>query len=204
MPDVAADVASEAATLSCATAPASKCSPAAPGSVVRGALTFDASHFSAGQNVNLAIFLFHQWTVDSSEAVTGGHPHAYKYVKNVDVSTGQLTFDIDLCELGPAMYSEENCGFNLVVMLDDTQKNNPDVYGPNAFLPRQGELVKLTQLNVSCMGDSQCLTISADCTAGQACTTYTPITMSSCVCSTQHCPSTSVVCHYPPSDAGAD
>lgn len=197
------EVVVEAATLQCAPTPPSKCTPAEPGSVVRGVITFDPTHFPAGENVNLAIFLFHQWVLDPSEAQTGGHAHAYKYVKGVDVTTGQLTFDIDLCEIGPAMYSEENCTFNLVVMLDETGKNNPDVYGASSVVVSKGELVKMTPLSISCHGDSQCLPITADCSTGLTCTTYTPISMSSCICAADSCPSQSTICQAA-SDAGAD
>ena len=170
--------------------------------MIRGVLSFDPTHFSASENVNLAMFLDHQWTMAAGEATTGGHPHAYKYVKSVDVTTGQLTFDIDLCELGVAMYSEENCGFNLIVMLDETGKNNPDLYGQAALMPAAGELVKMTQLDVSCHGDSQCLSVTADCTMGTACTTYAPITMASCTCAASSCPSQSIICTKPMMDGG--
>ncbi len=199
----AVDVQVEAAKIECVTpVPTSKCTQQNPASVIRGVVTFDPTHFADGQSVNLGLFLFHQWTMDPSEAAIGGHPHAYKYVKNVDVTSGQLQFDIDLCELGIAMYSEENCGFNLVVMLDENGDNNPN-NGEGALTPTKGELVKLTPLAVSCHGDSQCLSVTADCTGGTACTTYTPITMSSCVCAANACPSESVICTAP-SDAGGD
>jgi hypothetical protein len=200
-PDVApADVAVQ--QLACVTpVPTSKCTSPTPSSVIRGVVTFDPTHFSDGQNVNLALYLYHQWTMAPNEATIGGHPHAYKYIKGVDVTTGQLAFDIDLCELGVAMYSEENCGFNLVVMLDENNDNDP-ARGEYALTPTKGELVKLTPLDVSCHGDSQCLQITADCTDGTKCTTFTPITMESCVCASNKCPSESVVCHS--ADAGTD
>jgi len=160
-PDAAADVAVQ--TLSCVTpVPASKCGTPAESSVIRGVVSFDPTHYSEGQNVNLALYLYHQWTMSASEATLGGHPHAYKYIKGVDVSSGQVAFDIDLCELGVAMYSEENCGFNLVAMLDENNDNDP-ARGSYALTPTAGELVKLTPLDVSCHGDSQCLAITADC-----------------------------------------
>jgi hypothetical protein len=194
------DVVIEASAPQCADPPASKCTPQNQGSVIRGVLSFDPTHFSAGENVNLAIYLYHQWTMASYESTVGGHPHAYKYVKGVDVTTGQLQFDIDLCELGVAMYSEENCGFNLVVMLDETGKNDPDMYGVPAMYPVAGELVKLTPLTVSCHTTSQCVAITADCADGTSCTTYTPIAMSSCICATNSCPSQSTICTH--ADAG--
>jgi hypothetical protein len=198
--DVAADVSTQ--TLACTTPiPTSKCATPTDSSVILGVVSVDATHFSAGQNVNLALYLYHQWTMSPSEATIGGHPHAYKYIKGVDVSSGQVAFDLDLCELGVAMYSEENCGFNLVVMLDENADNDP-VRGNYALTPTMGELVKLTPLDVSCHGDSQCLSIAADCTDGIHCTTFKPITMSSCVCASDKCPSESVVCHS--ADAGTD
>jgi hypothetical protein len=196
------DVQLEASQLECVSpVPTSKCNPQNPGSVVRGVLTFDPTHFSDGENVNLAMFLYHQWIMEPGENQIGGHPHAYKYVKGVDVTTGQLQFDIDLCELGVAMYSEENCAFNLVVMLDENGDNDPDARGESALTPTKGELVKLMSLDVSCHGDSQCVAVTADCTGGVACTTFTPIAMSSCICAADSCPSQSVICTEP--DAGA-
>ena len=189
--------------LDCVTpVPASKCTPGNPGSVIRGVVSFDPTHFTDGESVSLGLFLYHQWTMDPSEAAIGGHPHAYKYTKNVDVTSGQIQFDIDLCELGVAMYSEENCAFNLVVMLDENGDNNP-TKGESALTPTKGELVKLVPLSVSCHGDSQCLSVNADCNGGTACTTFTPIAMSSCVCAANACPSQSVSCSEP-SDAGTD
>lgn len=191
----------DASTVQCADAPKSKCAPANPGSVIRGVATIDPNHYAPGAKVNLGIFLYHQWVMDSSEATNGGHPHAYKYVKNVDVTTGQVPFVLDMCELGVAMYSEENCGFNLVVMFDENGDNNPDVSGQAALVPTKGELVKMTPVDVSCHGDSQCLGITADCVDGKACTTYTPIAMSACKCAANACPSQSVICTS--ADAGA-
>lgn len=190
--------------LACVTpVPTSKCTTPTDSSVIRGVVTFDPTHFSDGENVNLALYLYHQWTMDPSEATIGGHPHAYKYIKGVDVTTGQLAFDIDLCELGVAMYSEENGGFNLVVMLDENKDNDP-TRGESALTPTKGELVKLTPLDVSCHGDSQCLQITADCTGGTQCTTYAPISMNSVVCASDKCPSESVVCHAADAGMGGD
>jgi len=201
-PDVAADVPVQ--TLACTTpVPASKCATPTESSVIRGVVSFDPTHFAEGQSVNLALWLYHQWTISSSEATLGGHPHAYKYIKNVDVTSGQIAFDIDLCELGVAMYSEENCGFNLVVMLDENNDNDP-ARGSYALMPTMGELVKLTTLDVSCHGDSQCLQITADCTDGIHCTTFKPINMNSCVCASDKCPSESVVCHSADAGMGSD
>lgn len=201
-PDVAVDVATP--QLACVTpVPTSKCGSPTESSVIRGVVTFDSTHFTDGENVNLALYLYHQWTMAPSEAVQGGHPHAYKYIKGVDVTTGQLAFDIDLCELGVAMYSEENCGFNLVVMFDENGDNDPNK-GELALNATKGELVKMTPLDVSCHGDSQCLQITADCTGGTACTTYKPISMNSCVCASDKCPSESVVCHDADAGTGGD
>jgi len=192
--DAATPETSTPVTLTCADPPASKCSPKNAGSVVRGVVSFDPSHFSPGQKVNLAIWLYHQIVMSPDEAANGGHPHAFKYVKDVDVTAGQLQFDIDLCELGTAMYSEEDCGFNLVVMLDENGNNDPDANGAAAMKATVGELVKMTPLNISCHTDSQCLSIVADCTEGSVCTTETPLEISQCKCAADSCPSDSIIC----------
>ena len=67
-----------------------------------------------------------QFVLFKNEKLSGGHPHAFAYLKDVDVSAGAAPFSIDLCELGVAMWSEENCGVNLVAILDETGDNDPN------------------------------------------------------------------------------
>jgi hypothetical protein len=170
----------------------SLCTPANPGSVIRGVVHFDKAHYASGKKPTLRVFLHHQWTLLKGEEKHGGHPHAYTSSTDVDLDAGLARFTLDLCELGTAMWSEENCGFNLVVILDEDGNNDPDVEGMLALVPHAGELVKMVPLEVSCHAASPCLDITADCADGDACTTYTPIT--SCKCSPDACPSDDAYC----------
>lgn len=181
------------ATDACGAVPKSQCKPANPGSVVRGVVRFDPAHY-AGKNVKpvLRVFLHHQFVLQASEAKQGGHPHAFDSFTNVDMEKGEARFTIDLCELGTAMWSEENCGFNLVAMLDEDGSNDPYKIGQTAFLPQKGELVGMTPLEISCHKPSSCLEIKADCDGGDTCTTYTPITK--CACAADSCPSDDAIC----------
>ena len=176
----------------CGSVPKSLCTPANPGSVVRGIVKFDPAHFAGKPAPKLVVFMHHQFTVTDKESTLGGHPHAYKTFDVKDVTKGEATFALDMCELGTAMYSEENCGFNLVVMLDEDGKNDPDTQGSTAMIARKGQLVKMTPIDVSCHNPSPCMTIQADCLDGDTCTTYTAL--KECKCAAQKCTSDDTIC----------
>jgi hypothetical protein len=131
-------------------------------------------------------------TVTAKESSQGGHPHAYKTFVVKDVAKGEVSFALDMCELGTAMYSEENCGFNLVVMLDEDGSNDPDANGTTAMIPQNGELVKMTPIDVSCHKPSPCMTIQADCAGGDSCTTFAALKV--CKCGAQTCTSDDTIC----------
>lgn len=170
------------------------CNPANPGSVVRGVVRFEPAHFQSGQAVTLVVLLKHQVIAVASEATTGGHMHAYKSFDVDDVASGKVEFSIDLCELGTAMWSEENCGFNLITILDEDGSNNPRRGAP-AWAAQAGELVKMTPLSISCRSGSPCLDIVADCVDGDACTTFEPPV--DCTCAAERCPSDDALCVAP-------
>lgn len=169
----------------------SKCKPANPGSVVRGIVKFDPAHFAGKKNPVLRVFLHHQYLLLDREAKQGGHPHAYTTV-DVDATKGEARFTLDLCLFGTAMWSEENCGFNLVAMLDEDGSNDADKVGSSAFLPQKGELVGMLPLEISCHKPSQCVTIDAKCADGESCTTFTGI--KKCACAATSCPSDDAIC----------
>jgi hypothetical protein len=176
----------------CGTVPKSLCTPANAGSVIRGIVKFDPAHYAAKKAPSLVVFLHHQITVSAKESSQGGHPHAYKTVPVKDVAKGEASFAIDMCELGTAMYSEENCGFNLVVMLDEDGSNDPDANGATAMIAQKGELVKMTPIDISCHKPSPCMTIAADCADGDTCTTFTAL--KACKCAAQTCTSDDTIC----------
>jgi len=183
-------LADAAANVQCAAAAPSKCTVPNQGSVVRGVVTFDPSHFAAGAKVSLSIALNHQFILFKNEKLSGGHPHAFAYLKDVDVSNGAVPFSIDLCELGVAMWSEENCGFNLVAILDETGDNDPN--GAGSRTPAKGELAGMIPLDISCHASSPCVEIKAACADGYSCVTYEP--PATCACKTNGCPSDDQIC----------
>jgi hypothetical protein len=179
----------------CGPVPKSKCkskNAGNTGSVVRGIARFDASRFAgSSKKPKLQIWMHHTFILYDDEAKLGGHPHAYKTV-DVDLAKGEARFAIDMCELGRAMWSEENCGpFNLVLMLDEDGDNDPD-NGQTAVIPTKGELVKMTQVEISCHKPSPCIEVTLDCTNGEACTTFEPV--KSCACAKDACTSESKFC----------
>lgn len=128
------------------------------------------------------------------EARLGGHPHAYKYLRRVDTTAGAVPFSIDLCQLGTAMYSEENRGFNLVVMLDLDGSNDPNK-GSAAMTPQVGEAIAMKPIDISCRTASPCLDLELKCTDGEACTTFTPTLLAECKCGTSSCPTDDKLCN---------
>ena len=171
--------------------PKSKCKPANPGSVIRGIVKFDPAHFAGKKNPVLRVFLHHQYILLERESKQGGHPHAFTSV-DVDATKGEARFTLDLCLFGTAMWSEENCGFNLVAMLDEDGTNDADKLGSSAFLPQKGELVGMSPIDVSCHKPSPCVTIEAKCADGESCTTFTGLRK--CACASSSCPSDDAIC----------
>jgi hypothetical protein len=189
--DAAASSASDASTLptstQCAPTPPSKCSPKNADSVVRGVARFDPKLVkAAGATPSLWIFLNHrQYTpLGPSEWAQGGHPHAYKSYDTVDFSSGQIPFSIDLCEFETAMWSEDNCDFNLIAMIDVNGNNGPQLSSIN-MVPDKGEPAKMLTIDISCRAQLPCLDLSLDCSEGQSCVSYT--NPGACKCATQSC-----------------
>lgn len=175
----------------------SKCKPANPGSVIRGIAHFDPAKYAAGGPdggaiaPRLAIFLAHRQYAEVPEHALGGHPHGHKTMENVDVTSGEIPFAIDLCELGVAMWSEDNCDFNLILILDKDGNNEASLASIN-MVPDQGELSKSTVVQVSCRGTSACMDITLDCAEGQKCVNYD--TPSTCACAAESCNSDAITC----------
>jgi hypothetical protein len=175
----------------CGPLPPSQCTPKNQGSIVRGVVKFDRSKLAPDAKAYLRVYLHHEMVLRADEARQGGHPHAYDSFP-IDPTKDEVAFAIDLCSFGTAMWSEENCGFHLVTIIDDDGKNDPEAQGSLAMMPRTGKLVKLTPLEISCHKPATCLQIVADCTDGEACTTYTPPTK--CACAPNSCPSDDAYC----------
>ena len=162
-------------------------------SVVRGWVTWDPSRFEVGTKVSIAIFMQHKFILSSKENTQGGHPHVYKYIKDVDATAGQKEFSIDLCEFDVAMWAEENCGgFNLIAVVDENGKHDAAKAGLKALTFEPGELVKMVPVRVSCHEPSPCVSLHADCVDGNECTTFTGVTK--CECEPNACVSDDSFC----------
>ena len=144
----------------------------------------------------LRLVLRHAFTLMKGEEEIGGRLHAFKSIPVDAPESGEVPFAIDMCELGTAMWSEENGGFHLVMILDEDGNNDIEeatsaaeataksVAGPN-------ELVKMVDVDVSCHAATACLDVTIDCT-GEACTKITP--MESCAAKTPGCKSDDTFC----------
>jgi hypothetical protein len=183
-------------TDACEKAPmASSCSVAS--SWVRGIVKFDPAHYAAGAAPILRVSLRHGFALFKGEEAIGGRLHAYDSVPVKDVSKGEIAFALDMCQLGTAMWSEENGTFNVVAILDENGNNDLDKATSNTDAitigtPDKNELVKIMPVDVSCHAASACLAITADCKDGATCTTIQPIT--SCKKKTPGCKSDDSYC----------
>jgi hypothetical protein len=182
---------------SCAAPPsASQCG--IDGSWVRGIARFDPAHFAAGAQPILRVALRHNFVLVSGESTIGGRLHTWESIPIDDVSAGKIEFAIDMCGQGTAMWSEENGPYNLVLSIDENGNNDLDTATSNIDAvtiakPDPGELTKMVgAVTVSCNGTPACLDLTLDCTAGTACTTFTPLT--SCAKTTPGCMSDSALC----------
>lgn len=177
----------------CGAVPKSLCKTPNPGSVVRGIVHFDPALAKGvdGAKPQLSVFLAHREYAQKEEWLTGGHPHADRILNldTVDLSKGEVPFAIDLCELGVAMWSEDNCGFNLVTILDTNGNNTDDNFN---MIPDVGEAAKMTVVQISCHTASQCLDINLDCTTGQRCVSYGAPGV--CKCASTTCDSEGKTC----------
>jgi hypothetical protein len=167
------------------------------GSWVRGVVYFDPSHFAQGATPMLRLSLRHGFVLVKGEEKIGGRLHAYKSIRVKDVSAGQVEFALDMCDLGTAMWSEENGSFHLVASLDENGNNDLDDATSNEDAvtrgtPDPGELTKMIDVDVSCNAPSPCVALQLDCVDGAACTTITPL--KTCAKKTPGCASDDAWC----------
>jgi hypothetical protein len=158
-----------------------------PGSVVRGVAQLAAGfNPPAGTKGDLVMFLTH---VYEGNGAAGGVFHAEDHISNVDLSKGPIPFQIDMCHNDIAMYSEDDCAFNLILILDTNGNNS----GTSNFIPDVGEATSRQVVNVSCRGDSQCVTATLGCAGGQSCVAFQDPT-DACKCASQSCNSDLILC----------
>jgi hypothetical protein len=149
------------------------------GSWIRGTAHFDASKLKAGGKPVLRVVLRHQFALVKGEETIGGRLHAYVSVPLTDPSKGEQAFAVDMCDLGTAMWSEENGAFHLVFIIDENGDNDLDTATSNEDAvvigtPTMGELTKMVDVDVSCHAPASCLDVNVDC-VGAACLTFAPI-----------------------------
>lgn len=114
---------------------------------------------------DLVVVLTHS---NLGNAEAGGYLHTATAAAGVDLALEPADFAFDMCA-GGEMFSEENCAYNLVAILDQNGNN-----GPNNFVPDPGEPATIvTDLWISCMSESPCFTLELDCTDGASCVEFT-------------------------------
>jgi hypothetical protein len=161
---------------------ASLCGNAA--SLVQGVVTLPDGEASG----DLVVALMHR-RHGSPEA--GGHPHWFWEFEGVAISsTRAFEFTIDMCEGSAEMWSEENCEYNLVAILDADGDNG---WGAAEAVPDPGEPSALATFELSCHADGPtCVPLRLGCMEGAACVRYE--SPGSCGCSDTSCPSEAGLC----------
>jgi hypothetical protein len=185
--DASADVIEvDAMALTCAPA-VSTCDPADPRSVVRGFARLPAeSTPGEGTSGDLVVALYHRRYGDTTR---GGNPHWITRIPDVDLGQGPVPFQIDMCSGNAMMWSEENCEYNLIVVLDSNGNNS---IATANMVPDVDEPAAMAVVELSCRGESPCLDLTLDCRSGQACVTYDP--PGECACAAESCASESSIC----------
>ncbi len=163
---------------------------------VRGVARFDPSHLSAGATPVLRVVLRHEFVIRPGEEKIGGRLHAFTSVPVANPTLGEVPFAIDMCMFEHSMWSEENGTFHLVLILDENGDNDLELATTEAeamvmATPGPDELVKMTNVEISCHGTAACLDVNLDC-KGSSCTTIEPIT--SCTKKTPGCNSHAAFC----------
>jgi hypothetical protein len=133
---------------------------------------------------NLVVAMMHRRYGDPER---GGHPHWSWTFEDVDLAA-PTPFVVDMCEGSATMWSEENCEYNLVVILDVDGS-----LGPFQTLPDEGDPAAMVTFDLSCHADGPtCLgDIALDC-AGPEC--VADVDAGDCPCAEDSCESQSAIC----------
>jgi hypothetical protein len=178
----AAPAAVDAAPVVCGPPTSSACGN--PASVVRGSIRLLPGVAPAATAGQLVIALTHYREGDGAK---GGVPHASVTIPGVDLAKGPVPFQLDMCT-DSAMWSEDNCEYNLVAILDTNTNNDLLHLGPDP-----GEAAtRIGGILLSCRGTSPCLDVVLDCTAGSSCTSF--VDPSVCRCAMNGCMSDYAEC----------
>jgi hypothetical protein len=109
---------------------------------------------------NLVVLLNH---TQLGAGATGGVYHWSVQQDAVDLVAAPVEVQLDMCSNGE-MWSEENCGYQLIVILDKNGNN-----GAANAVPDPGEPARAIPLDMSCKGPPPCFDVELDCVDGATC-----------------------------------
>jgi hypothetical protein len=157
-----------------------------PASIVRGVVTV-ADGVPGARTGTLHLVMMHRRYGNAS---AGGHPHWGWVYPGVDLSE-PFAFEIDMCDGNEEMWSEENCEYNLIAILDQNGNNG---HNGSAFVtPDVGEAAALAVFNLSCHAAAgPCLQVELGCTSGASCISYEA--PPACECAQPACDSNAAIC----------
>jgi hypothetical protein len=139
----------------------------AAGSVVRGQVRVSSAIGRKRGDLFLAL------THSVYNGPLGGGYHIHTLIEDVDLSE-PVPFAVDMCA-GGEMWSELNCEYGLVVILDTN-----DNQGVSNLLPDDNEpATRIDALELSCEADGPCLDVVLDC-QGPDCVRFSDAPVCSC------------------------
>jgi hypothetical protein len=149
-----------------------------PNSIVRGVAVL--GNDDGPTTGTLRIQLNHEYL---GGGAMGGVPHTGTSIPGVDFAAGPVPFAVDMCTNGE-MWSEENCGFVVHVILDVDADGTLDPGEPSGSVP----------VFLSCTGDPVCTEVALDCTDGSTCLAFPDPTYCGCPAVAASCDSPIVAC----------
>jgi hypothetical protein len=154
------------------------------GAILRGWVSLDPSVSTSTQG-DLVVALTHLRLGMGSQ---GGYPHSGVVIDDVDLANGPVEYQMDMCQ-GGEMWSEENCEYNLVFILDMNGNNQQ-----GSLLPDPGEpSARFGDVVISCNSPSPCMNdVRLDCTDGASCVTFDATAQ--CSCAEESCDSDISTC----------
>ncbi len=154
------------------------------GSLVRGTVTLDPDLVLDDTTGDLFVALTHYRLGSGNQ---GGYYHMHTVVEDIDLADGAASFELDMCG-GSAMWSEDNCEYNLIVALD---QDGDMSY--SSLLPDEGEpATRVAGVELSCGDESPCYEVVLDCVDGQSCVTFDD--PGACTCAEETCNSDYATC----------
>lgn len=156
-----------------------------PASLVQGRVTLpDGASQTSG---DLVIAMMHRHHGDPA---AGGHPHWMWTFEDVDLSE-PYDFEVDMCDGNAIMWSEENCAYNLIAILDENGNNG--LPNRRQAVPDIGEAAAMIVMDLSCHADGPtCVDMALSCTDGRSCVTFEA--PEACDCAAESCDSQVAIC----------